>query len=69
MLSALSIHNVEDVLAPTGDINPASVGGESSHLGRLNVFDHLHDLVRLRVDHIKGRSAFVVDIDAGRTRR
>ena len=68
-LSALSIPNVEDVLAPAGDVEPASVGRESNHLGRLDALDHLDDLVRRRVDHINGGSASVRDIDPGRSRR
>ncbi len=56
---ALSIHNGEDVLiAPTGDIDPISVGRESGHFGRHKAFDHMHDLVRLRVVCAELRSAF-----------
>src|ERR1700730_4180061 len=68
LICSLSFPNVENVLAPAGDIEPASVGRESHHLGRLDALDHLDDLVGRRVDHINCGSASVRDIDPGRTR-
>src|ERR1700730_273768 len=68
-LSGLSIHNVEHVLRLNANINSTSVGREADIMGQLNVFDHLHDLVRSTVDDINRVSPVVRNIDTECPRR
>src|ERR1700676_1195575 len=65
-LPGLSIHNVEHVLRLNAKVDPISVGREANIMGHFDAFDHLHDLVRSRVDDINRVSRVVRNIDAER---